>query len=410
MIDIIEDEAVQSVMASEPGFAVRFYHSIALILIQRLRSTSRRLAQAGTGEVAQVNPFRVLPRTGNISARQIPPELSAGLDEFERSILSVNQELRAGTLSEEAAMRRVAATCDQVMHLLSQLTEADPLVELGLSDLLAFRDSSQLQAGVGDYVFRETFNTMMLSATMARCYAKPRGFPDDHETIAAIYANQPQGDDRLGPLIDRWFLDRPISRSRRASRDLMRTTLLQMVAHRPAGVPVKVTSLASGAAAELLDLCGAPEAASVSASCVDMDLQALLATARRAERFGLTGRLSLIQGNAVPSAGGEGVWLPPQHVIYALGLCEYLSDEQIVLLLDRAFEVLVDGGSVIITNLAVTSPDRKLMEHVLDWKAHHRKREDIRSLFGRSRFGQRPVESFCYETGVTLFAYCTKIS
>ena len=81
-----------------------------------------------------------------------------------------------------------------------------------------------------------------------------------------------------------------------------------------------------------------------------------------------------------------------------------------MLLLDRAFEVLVDGGTVIITNLAVTSPDRKLMEHVLDWNAHHRAWEDIRSLFGRSRFGQRPVECFCDETGVTLFAYCTKIS
>ena len=406
VIDIIEGEALQSVMASEPGFAVRFYHSIAITLIRRLRVTSRRLAQAGTGEVAQVNPFRV-PRTGNISARQVPPELSAGLDEFERTMLSAKQELRAGTLSDEEATHRVAATCDQVVRLLGQFTESDPLVEMGWSDLLAFRDSSQLEAGVGDYVFRETFHTMMLSATMARCYAKPRGFPDDHETIAIIYANQPEGDDRLGPLIDRWFLERPIARSRRASRNLMQTTLLQLIERWPAGESVKIASLASGVATELLNLCGTPRAASVGASFVDLDSQALLATARRAEHSGLTERVTLIQGNAVPSAG-ESITLLPQHVVYALGLCEYLSNDQIIALLDRMFGLLVAGGSVIITNLASTNPDRELMEHVLDWKANHRTAEDIQSLFARSLFAERPVDIFADETHVTLFARCAK--
>jgi hypothetical protein len=46
---------------------------------------------------------------------------------------------------------------------------------------------------------------MMLSTTMARCYAKPRGFPEDHETVTAIYRSEPEGDARLGPIIDRWF-------------------------------------------------------------------------------------------------------------------------------------------------------------------------------------------------------------
>src|SRR5215470_14894434 len=36
-VDVIDGDALQSVMASEPGFAVRFYHSLALALIRRLR-------------------------------------------------------------------------------------------------------------------------------------------------------------------------------------------------------------------------------------------------------------------------------------------------------------------------------------------------------------------------------------
>ena len=406
VIDVIEGEALQSLMASQPGFAVRFYHSLAIMLVRRLRATSRRLAQAGTGEVAQVNQFRV-PRTGNITVRQVPPELSAGLDNFERVMLSAKQEFRAGTLAEAEAATRVSAACNEVVKLLGQFTNSDPLVEMGWSDLLSFRDPTQLEAGVGDYVFRETFPTMMLSATMARCYAKPRGFPDDHETITTIYASQPEGDDRLGPLIDRWFLDRPICRSRRASSDLMQRTLMQIVKNSPAGEPVQIASLASGAAAELLNLCEASEAAAVRATCVDIDSQALLALARRAERGALAERMTFVQGNAVPS-GTDGVSLQPQHAIYALGLCEYLSDEQILALLNRSFESLIAGGAVVITNLASSNPDRELMEHVLDWKAIHRTADDIRGLFANTLFGKQPVDIFADDTGVTLFARCTK--
>jgi hypothetical protein len=275
--------------------------------------------------------------------------------------------------------------------------------------LLSFRDSSHLEAGVGDYVFRETFHTMMLSATMARCYAKPRGFPDDHETIAAIYVNQPEGDDRLGPLIDRWFLNRPIAWTRRASRDLMQATLRRMAEHGAAGEPVRIASLASGAADELLNLCDATRATSVAASFIDLDSQALLATARRAERNGLTERVTLIQGNALPTAG-ESITLLPQHVVYALGLCEYLNDEQVISLLDRIHGLLIAGGSAVVTNLAAENPDRGLMEHVLDWKANHRTPDELRSLFARSLFAEATVEIATDESNVTLFAQCAKAS
>jgi CRP-like cAMP-binding protein len=405
-IEVIDGEALQSVMASEPGFAVRFYHSLAIILMRRLRAASRRLLQTSTAEAAQIDPLRTL-RTGNITARQIPPELSAGLDAFERTILAIKQELRAGTLSDQEARGRVDAICDGAVDVLRRFTRTESLVEMGWSDLLAFRDSSQLAAGVGDYVFREMFRTVMLSATMSRCYTKARGFPDDFETIAAIYANAPDGDDYLGPFIDRWFLNRPICRSRRASRDLMQRTLADKIKHGPSGEMMKITSLASGAAAELLNLCETPDGVGVRATCVDIDDRALLTTARRAERGGLTERLTLLQGNAVASEG-EGFSLPPQHVIYALGFCEYLADDQIVLLLNKAFAALIPGGIVVVTNLNSTNPDRELMQHVLDWKANHRTADLLRALFAQSQFGEQPVDVFADETDVTLFARCAK--
>jgi len=406
-IDVIDGNALQSVMASEPGFAVRFYHSLALTLIRRLRVTSRRLTETSSARVGQpeVNPFG--PRTGNISTRQVPPALTAGLAAFERTMQAVEQELRAGSLGEQDAAPRVKTACDAVVALLDQFTQSESITQMGWSDLLAFRDAAGLEAGVGDYVFRETFAIFMLSATMARCYAEPRGFPDDHETMAAIYANAPDGDDRLGPLIDRWFLDRPLARSRRVSRDLMQARLLALVERQPPGTPVRIASFASGVAAELLSLCAAPQAAAVSATCVEIDNQALQATARRAERAGVSERFTLIQGDVVASVG-EVAGLPQQHAIYALGLGEYLGDDQMVDLIDFACERIAPGGTIIVTNLAATSPDRGLMSHLLGWKTHHRTAEDLRGLFARSRFGAAALDVAADETGVTWFASASK--
>jgi hypothetical protein len=159
------------------------------------------------------------------------------------------------------------------------------LVDIGYSDLLAFRDPGQIEAGLGDFVFRETYSTFMLSATMSRCHAKPRGFPDDVETMAAIYRNEAEGDDWLGPLIDRWFLDRPLCRSRRAGvRHLV--SVLEEMSAAGAGAELRVASLASGCAAELFGFFERHPGANVTATCVDLDEQALIAGARRAVRSG----------------------------------------------------------------------------------------------------------------------------
>jgi hypothetical protein len=278
---------------------------------------------------------------------------------------------------------------------------------MGWDDLLAFRDLPQLEAGVGDYVFRTTFPFFMLSATMARCYAKPRGFPEDAETVAMIDRAEAEGDGRLGPLIDRWFLDRPLCRARRAGRTWMAATLATEVAARPSGEPVRVASLASGAAAELFDLYRTDTAARVRATCVDLDPEALLTTARTAQQRGLSDRVMCLRGNAVPVAG-ESLALPPQQIIYALGLWEYLRDDQAVAFLDWAHDHLVDDGLLIVTNLQPANPDRLLMAHLLDWRVTHRSVDDVQRLVAQSRFRAQAPTLAIEVTESQLFVRCPK--
>jgi CRP-like cAMP-binding protein len=407
VVDVLEAEALQGLIASEPGFAVRFYYALAITLAERLRATSARLAQVGDIEAAQVNRFRSV-RTGNITARQVPAELAAAVERFAQAMSAADHRLRASPDADAEIQAEVSQACDDILLELQRFTESEPLVDMGFDDLLSFRDTSHLEAGVGDFVYRETFPKFMLSATIARCYAKPRGFPDDYETIAAIYRSRPEGDGRLGELVDAWFLNRPICRTRRASRDLMRAMLEGFVSAAPPGGPIRIASLGSGVAAELIDLCRSDAAGRVLATCVDLDADALVACAHNAERAGVADRFSFLHTNALPAEGQTTAMLP-HSAIYALDLCEYLDDGQAVALLDRIFAGLVDNGVAVITNLAVNNPDRGLMEHILDWRTWHRSADELRDVFARSRFGARPVEITCDETAATLVARCSKI-
>ncbi len=389
-VDLIEGDALQSLIATESAFATRFYHSLAIALARRVRSNNHaRSLAAGLGGRSQQ------PRTGNLSAQQIPAGIRDGLEEFERVMLASRIALRAGGPSASAGPDgegvHVAAACDRLLQLLQTFSGDQSLVEIGYTDLLSFRDPEVIGAGIGDLVFRETFSTFMLSATMSRCYRKPRGFPDDFETMAMMRRAEPEGDDRLGPLIDRWFLDRPLCRSRRDATGTLRTIVAESRAAHAAGDVLRVASLASGAAPELFDFFAVHPTADIVATCVDVDDHALIAGARRADSVGLGERVSFLKGDVVPM-DGTGVALLTQDLIYALGLCEYLSDDQVVALLDMAWAVLAPGGRCVLTQLADGNPDRDVMRHLLDWQATHRSAEALRRLIARSRFAAAPVE------------------
>jgi CRP-like cAMP-binding protein len=405
-VDRIDDGVLQAVLISTPGFAIRFYHSLAAALSQRLRATSRRLAHAGAGEAAQVNRYHV-PHTGNASPRQIPDALDDGIDRFAWLMRELEQGLQHRTLKPDDAQVQLNAACDDLIELVRSLTASDPLIEMGWEDLLAFRDPETLEAGVGDHVFRASFPFLMVSATIARCYARPRGFPEDHETVAMIYRDEPSGDGHLGPMVDRWFLERPFCTARRAGRRHVRETLEGLIDAWPSSELVRVAAAASGFAGEIFDIFAAEAGARLIVTCIDIDEKALLAAARLASRRNLGDRISFLQASAIPESG-LGPAIRSQHVISAYGLLEYVSDEDAVDFLDWAHAHLVHGGTVLVSQLEAANPDRPLMEHVINWKLNYRTVKEVQALVARSQFGAGEGSNSTTLADGQIFATCVK--
>jgi CRP-like cAMP-binding protein len=397
-IDEIAEEHVHALLASVPGFAARFYQSLATALAHRLRLLSQRLTSLNVSEVAQVNRFHTA-RTGNIGACQVPEALAEELRAARQALDEVEGGLRSNRLSAQDAQAHVAQACDRIMLALAQLTQDESLLEIGWADLLSFRDIEQLEMGLGAYVFREAFPIYMSSATMARCYMKPRGYPDDFEMIQMIWDNAPEGDGALGRFVDAWFLGRPVCRARRNVRRRVGQMLQE------AG-PAPVTSLACGAAAELAVL-QAGVSAQPYVTCLDIDTTVLEHLATCAEQAGLQHVRHFAQGNVISIAAGHTPFsLAPQRLIYALDLCDYLDDAQIVMLLNWTYEQLAPGGSVVLSNLAPSHPDAALMTHILEWGVVTRSQEHLRSLFTQSRFApdEHTVEIITPEPGSLLLA------
>ncbi|HSN98215.1 MAG TPA: class I SAM-dependent methyltransferase family protein, partial [Candidatus Nanopelagicales bacterium] len=265
------------------------------------------------------------------------------------------------------------------------------------------------EKGIGAYMFRETFSFYMLSRFFDRAYTKPRGYAGDFFTIEMIYNDESAGDGRLGRFIDRWGLDSAASTAVKNRRKLL-TSAIQDIARGRSGQTTLVTSLACGPAREIIDLFQGDDAPDVKATCIDIDNQALSYVAGLCELHNLRDRISLAQDNVLRMCRGKGkTVLKPQHMVYTIGLIDYLQDDQVVGLLNWMHDCLEPGGTVVVGNFGKDNVDKSFMDHVLEWVLLHRDENDLQAIFARSKFGGSPVKVVKEPAGVNLFAFCQRL-
>jgi hypothetical protein len=172
----------------------------------------------------------------------------------------------------------------------------------------------------------------------------------------------------------------------------------------------QVTSLACGPAAELFDVYADLEnPRRLKTSLIDIDMQALAFVAEKRDKAGLQSQMSLIPGNLLYLAlGRQKLDLPPQDLMYSIGLIDYFNDKFVGKLLNWIHARLAPGGKAILGNFHPCNTDKVLMDHLLDWKLIHRTEDDMNRLFAASSFGQ-PCTAIRFEAeGINMFASCVK--
>jgi CRP-like cAMP-binding protein len=365
-------------LAEDPRFAARWYKAFALISARRLRD-------------------RVLSLTEQLRTKETRDHLDDAIDQLKKRLHEADDEAaKRGRLPEELA-NDIAAEFREFCAFLNR--------ELGDGS----KRDEHVREELGARVKIELRPYMLATQSGERTYSKPRGYAGDFLSIELIYQNVPQGTGWLGLLLDGCYLSLPAARAVRNRRSLLAEEISR-TCQTAGGESVHVTTLACGPAAEVFDVLGSsPDGAPVRFTLLDIDPEALAFVKEKAMRLHCLDRMELIQGNLIYLAlGRQRLDLPPQDLVYSIGLIDYFEDRLVGKLINYIYGLLKPGGRVILGNFHPANVNRALMDYVLNWKLIHRTEADMNRLFTQSRFG-RPCTNLRFEgEGINLFAECVR--
>jgi HPt (histidine-containing phosphotransfer) domain-containing protein len=269
--------ALERRIAADPGFAARLFRAIATLAAERLRTTTSQVRRAEHGAQGAAP-------AGNAPAAAVLDKVAS----LKRLVAAA--EVGSGPVPDQSAtqIRDAFAAVEQATHPES-VQNADKLAD-------------RLQA--------ELIPLIRLSATGERCFAQPRGYPGDYQTIDMIYANSPAGTGRMGPVLDSCVLGLAAVKAIRNRRSALASEILKSYA--ATSKEFHVACLACGPASEIFDAFEkTADKGRLQVSCIDTDREALSHVSARAQAHKLAVFIDVRR--RARKAGG-------QHVIPAVAV------------------------------------------------------------------------------------------
>jgi hypothetical protein len=220
----------------------------------------------------------------------------------------------------------------------------------------------------------------------ARSYTKPLGYPGDYEVMNQVYAWKREGDTALGKLLHRIGLD--VAECIATRMVMIQQTIGEVVGGGNGAGPVRITSIGCGPAQEVfnyLQLRSLPRP--VEFTLVDPEHLAVSCAYKRiypeTVRLGHAAEVRGLEMSFAQIIKADELMhkVPPQDLIYSVGLVDYLTLRRTRELVARLYEQLSPGGLLIIGNMKDT-PIGNLwpMEFVCDWSVIYRGEAEMLSL------------------------------
>jgi len=279
-----------------------------------------------------------------------------------------------------------------------------------LQECLHLMDDPKLEAYSWGFIFKEIFPYFMRSRFAERAYYKPKGYAGDFQMMEMIYRNEPDGDGKLGRLVDGWCLNTKAASAVRCRRDLMSNLLAQWSRKRGDTRKIfRIMNLACGSNRELFDFLGKTnDTRRMEITCIDADPEALEYTNQHVNVMPHNASIRFMQENVVKWALGRTAHHFGQlDIIFSAGLMDYLDRRMFQKLAERCYDHLKPGGVLILGNFGETSPNRAFMDHILKWNLIYRSEQELTDILAGTSFGDR-VRVLEEPNGINLFAIATR--
>lgn len=216
-----------------------------------------------------------------------------------------------------------------------------------------------------------------------RSYAKPLGYPGDFGIMNQVYDWERVGADAYAMLLHRVGLE--VAECIKTRMEQVRSEIGNLVSATN-GRTARILNLGCGSAREVETWLSRSRTTPprVEFTLIDQEQLALDYAYRASYPHVLRseGRLRLdclhISFTDLLRGNSEMKNLPPQDLIYSVGLLDYLTDRRAAGLVRRLFELLVPGGLLIIGNMNET-PLSNLwpMEFITDWSLNYRSEQQM---------------------------------
>jgi len=384
---IIPRKDLESKLTHDPGFSARLFKALAIISSRRLRMRERAF-----GRVLQERDH------GDSVVKPMWRKISDSMDEFKSLLQKADRE----ALKNENTVPQEVANCAEACFI--ELNEA--VHEAIDADS---PENTHITDEVGTLLQRELLPYLILSRTAERMYAKPRGSTVDYLTIKWIYENRPEGVGRIGPLLDRCFLDLPMLKAVRNQPRFIVNEIRKAIESKKDS-SLRVTCLGCGLAEEILDVfTELHDPSCLHATLIDIDFQALASVSERLDKMKLAGHVKMHNANLVYLATGrQELDVRDQDLVYSTGMTNYFDDKIVVSLMNFIHTILKPGGRLLLGNYHKKNPNRAFMKYVLNWHIFHRTEDDMHRLFGSSSFEKECTEIAFEDEGINLFASCKR--
>ncbi len=220
-------------------------------------------------------------------------------------------------------------------------------------------------------------------AIWRRAYEKPLGYPGDFQVMNYMYEWQLRGDTPFAKLVHRLGLD--IAECIVNRMVMMKQTIAGVVAAKEDSDPALVTSVGCGPAQEVVNYLRLRHLPNpVHFTLIDQDHRALSHAYENAypEVVHLGNRSSIncleVSFTQLMRTGELFRQLPPQDLIYTVGLIDYLSLRRARELARDLYAQLAPGGTLVIGNMG-DAPNGTLwpLEFVCDWSLIYRNRAEM---------------------------------
>ncbi|WP_404800969.1 PilZ domain-containing protein [Anaeromyxobacter oryzae] len=237
-----------------------------------------------------------------------------------------------------------------------------------------------------EWSYRYLDEFLMQSPGCHRARHKPFGYPGDYQVMNFIYGQPFEGASLFARAVELAFWHSRSAIAVRARKDLLKRELRALVSRRDGGEgPVRVLSIASGPAQELVELLDELEdlPRAVEIVLFEQDENALAHAWRRLQpaaraRFPGLVSFTFLHDSIKRLLRDPRLFSPFGHfdLIYSAGLLDYLQARTAAVLTRHLAQAAAPGGRVLVANM-VDHPARWYLEVPLDWPLVYRTHDEL---------------------------------